>query len=105
MLAQRYPHARKGSAIDLVGFDEKLDRRAKILGQIEELTREQGRIDQEIKLFMKDNESASNGKYRVSWSNVSATRLDTKLLKKEKPGIYQDYARASYSRKFQVKAA
>ena len=105
MLAQRYPDARKGSAIELVGFDEKLDRRAKILGQIEELTREQGRIDQEIKLFMQDSELASNGRYKVSWSNVDTTRLDAKRIKQEQPEIYKNYAKVTSSRRFQIKAA
>ena len=54
---------------------------------------------------MGDNESASSGRYRVSWGNVDSTRLDTKRIKEERPEIYSDYAKVSHSRRFEVKAA
>lgn len=94
-----------GSSIELVGFDEKLDRRMDILAQIEKLQCEQSRIEQEIKMFMKENEKAFSERYRISWSNVKSFRLDTKLFKQENPQLYKDYAKESVSRKFQVKAA
>lgn len=94
-----------GSSIELVGFDEKLDRRMEILAQIEKLQCEQSRIEQEIKMFMKENERAFSERYRISWSNVKSFRLDTKLFKQENPQLYKDYAKESVSRKFQVKAA
>lgn len=94
-----------GSSIELVGFDEKLDRRMEILAQIEKLQCEQSRIEQEIKMFMKENEKAFSERYRISWSNVKSFRLDTKLFKQDNPQLYKDYAKESVSRKFQVKAA
>ena len=105
VIKQYFHTAKTESSVTLVGFDEKLDRRAEIVAQIEELKLEQSRIEQEIKIFMKENERASNGKYRVSWSNVSSMRLDAKLLKQEHPKLYSAYARESVSRKFQIKAA
>ena len=54
---------------------------------------------------MKDNESASSKKFKVLWSNVEKTGLDTKRIKLEKPEIYQDYAKVSVSRRFQIKTA
>ena len=105
VIKQYFHTAKTESSVTLVGFDEKLDRRAKIVAQIEELKLEQSCIEQEIKIFMKENERASNGKYRVSWSNVSSMRLDAKLLKQEHPKLYSAYARESVSRKFQIKAA
>ena len=105
VLKKYFGTAKKGCSIKLSGFDAKLDRRAQIQKQIEELMQEQGRIDQEIKLTMGENERAFSEKYKISWSNVCTTRLDTKLLKEEKPEIYQNYAKASVSRKFQIKAA
>ena len=76
-----------------------------ILAQIEKLQCEQSRIEQEIKMFMKENEKAFSERYRISWSNVKSFRLDTKLFKQENPQLYKDYAKESVSRKFQVKAA
>lgn len=105
VLEQYFHQARKESAIPLVGFDEKLNRRTELLGQIAELEREQKQIEQEVKLYMQDNELASSDRYRVSWTNVDTTRLDTKRLKAEKPDIYQDFAKITSSRRLTIKAA
>ncbi len=96
---------RKGSAISLNGFDEKLSRRAEIMEEINRLQNEQSCIEQEVKLYMQDNEFAASDKYRVSWSSVETTRLDSQRMKQEKPELYRDYAKVSVSRRFQVKAA
>ncbi len=69
------------------------------------LQSEQRQIEQEIKLYMQDNETAASKNYRVSWSNVDTTRLDTKRIKQEQPEIYKNYAKVTSSRRFQVKAA
>lgn len=54
---------------------------------------------------MQDSELASNGHYKVSWSNVDTTRLDAKRIKQEQPEIYKNYAKVTSSRRFQIKAA
>ena len=105
VLEQYFHRARKDSTIPLVGFDEKLNRRTELLDQIAELEREQKQIEQEVKLFMQDNELASSDRYRVSWANVDTARLDTKRLKAEKPEIYQDFAKVTSSRRLTIKAA
>ena len=105
VLEQYFHRARKESSIPLVGFDEKLNRRTALLGQIAELEREQKQIEQEVKLYMQDNELASSDRYRVSWTNVDTARLDTKRLKAEKPDIYQDFAKITSSRRLTIKAA
>lgn len=92
-------------SIRLDGFDDKLRRRAEIMEQIELLKQEQGMIEQEVKLCMKDNEYATSGNYRISWSNIQSTRLDAKRMKEEQPDIYRDYAVQSVSRRFQVRVA
>ncbi|MDE6906065.1 MAG: YqaJ viral recombinase family protein [Lachnospiraceae bacterium] len=103
---EKYFHtAKKASASTLVGFDEKLGRRDEILKQISDLQKEQNKIEQEIKLYMEDNELAASEKYRISWSNVDTARLDTKRIRQEKPEIYRDYSKVSTSRRFLVRAA
>lgn len=105
-VVEQYFHtARKASMIKLVGFDEKLRRREEILGFISELQEEQKQIEQEVKLFMQDNEIASSECFRVSWKNIDATKLDTARIKNEKPELYADYSRNSSYRRFEVKAA
>ena len=105
VLAQYYPVARKESAVRLVGFDEKLRRREEILGFISALQEEQKQIEQEVKLFMQDNEVANSDNFRVSWKNIDSTKLDTKRIKEERPELYADYGKVSHSRRFEVKAA
>lgn len=105
VLEQYFHMSRKSSIIELAGFDEKLNRREEILSDIAKLQAEQKRIEQEIKLYMKDNEVGISGNYRVTWSSVDTMRLDTKRMRQERPDIYNDYAKSSSSRRFQVKAA
>lgn len=105
VLEQYFHTARKKSMVELVGFDEKLRRREEILASISRLEQEQKQIEQEVKLFMQDNEFAANDNYRVSWSNVDTARLDTKRIRQEQPEIYKNYAKVTSSRRFQVKAA
>ncbi|MDE7432089.1 MAG: YqaJ viral recombinase family protein [Lachnospiraceae bacterium] len=105
VLDQYFHSARKGSTIRLEGFDDRLKRRAEIVEQIEMLQQEQSSIEQEIKLYMQDNEYAASDSYRVSWSNVESTRLDSKRIREEHPEIYRDYAKQSVSRRFQIKVA
>ena len=105
VLEQYFHTSRKKSAVELVGFDDRLSRREEILQEIGRLETEQKQIEQEVKLFMQDHELAASGKYRVSWSSVDTARLDTKRIRQEHPEIYEEYAKVSSSRRFQVKAA
>lgn len=103
---EKYFHtARNASMIQLVGFDEKLRRREEILGSISKLQEEQKQIEQEVKMFMQDNELAGSECFRVSWKNIDSTKLDTKRIKEEMPELYTDYGKVSHSRRFEVKAA
>lgn len=97
--------ARKDSAVPLVGFDRKLERREEIIALMKKLEQEQKQIEQEVKLYMKDNEIAFNDKYRVTWTNVDTARLDTKRIKAERPEVYKDFIDVTSSRRFTVKAA
>lgn len=105
VLAQYFKTAASGSSIPLIGFDKKLKRREELSCLIQKLEREQKQIDQEVKAYMKDCETASNERYRVSWSQIETVRLDTKRLKEELPEIYQKFSSVTQSRRFTVKAA
>ncbi len=105
VLEQYFHTARKASAIKLVGFDEKLRRREEILGFIAELQAEQKQIEQEVKLFMQDNEFANSECFRVSWKNIDSTKLDSQRIKEERPELYTDYGKVSHYRRFEVKVA
>ena len=105
VIGQYFHTAINASKIELVGFDEKLRRREEIIGFIDELQEEQKQIEQEVKLFMRDNELASSDCFRVSWKNIASMKLDTIRIKSEKPELYADYVKASSYRRFEVKSA
>lgn len=105
VLATYFGAAEKKTAIPLVGFDEKLERREELLGMIGKLEQEQRKIEQEIKCFMGKNEAAFSSSYRVTWADVESTRLDTKRIREEKPDIYRDFASTTTSRRFTIRAA
>ena len=92
VLAQYFHAARKGTFTRLSGFDGKLDRRAEIIAQVAMLQKEQAKIEQELKMYMGENETASSSRYKVSWGNVETSRLDTKRIRMEQPDIYRDYS-------------
>ena len=105
IINKRFSKASQGSEIALVGMDDKLKRRMEIISKIEDLQQEQNQIEQEIKLFMGENEVARNDAYKVTWSNVVSSRLDTKKIKAEEPDIYEKYAKSYSTRRFVVQAA
>lgn len=104
-LAKYFNKAKKGTAIPLIGFDERLNRRESILQQIESLETEKRQIEQEVRCYLQENETAFNENYRVSWFNVETNRLDTKQMKEEHPDLYQKFLKKTVSRRLQIKAA
>lgn len=103
-IAERFKDT-QGTTILLSGFDERLRRRQELLNVMEHMEKEKRQIDQELKLYLGDAETAENEHYRVSWKNVSRSSLDEKRLKEEEPEIYEKYRRITTSRRFTVKAA
>lgn len=100
-----YPSSAHNSILLPDSFNRKLDRREELQNLIEKLQEEQRQIEQEVKLYMKEGETAVNEKYRVTWSEVKSSRLDAKRLKEERPEIYQDFSKVTTSRRFSVRAA
>lgn len=105
-ILQRYFEVTKNtSEIQLIGFDERLQKREKIVEQIAKLEQEKKKIEQEVKLYMKDSEKAYSEKYYVQWNAINTTRLDTNRIKAELPDVYKKYSKLVVSRRFEVKAA
>lgn len=89
----------------LTGFDEKLDRRQELELLLEEMTTEKKQIEQELKLYLGEAETAENANYRVSWKSVSSQRIDEKRLREERPEVYEQYRKTLNFRRFTIKAA
>lgn len=103
-IAERFKDAQSNTIL-LSGFDERLRRRQELLTVMEHMEKEKRQIDQELKLYLGNAETAENEHYRISWKNVSRSSLDEKRLKEEEPEIYEKYRRITTSRRFTVKAA
>lgn len=99
----QYRNSIPESRIFLDGFDEKLKRREEITALMEELDTEKKKIEQEVKLYMKEAELAENEHFLVSWKSSISNRLDSKKLKEELPEVYQKYLKETGSRKFVIK--
>lgn len=105
VISRYYPEAKKGSVIPLIGFDEKLVRRQEIEELIKKLEAESSQIEQEIKLYMQDAETALSDRFKVRWSSVVSSRIDSKKMKAEQPEVYQQFLAINRSRRFKVDAA
>lgn len=91
--------------IPLTGFNERLERRQELSELIGRMDMEKKKIEQELKLYLGENERAENEQFMVSWKSVQSNRLDEKRLKEEEPEIYEKYKKSVSSRRFTVKAA
>lgn len=105
MIRGQYQRAEQGKSILLSGFGEKLGRRQELASQMESLDREKKKIEQELKLYLGDAETAEGEGYLVSWKNVASNRLDTERLKAELPEVYEAYQKQQNTRRLSVKAA
>lgn len=105
ILSRYYPKACMKETLELPDYKEKLQRRKDLVEIIERMEKEKNQIEQEIKAEMGEFEQAVCDDYRISWTNVSSARIDTKRLKLEEPELYQKYLNESSSRRFQIKVA
>jgi len=68
------------------------------------LTKRKKEAENIIKKALGDFELGICGETVVSWSNFSQKRIDTKLLKDERPDIYDKYSKEINSRKFTIRS-
>ena len=60
-------------------------------GQLNELQDKKDAISNQLKNFLKNNESGVIGEYRVTWKQVTSTTFDKKRLEKENRALYEEY--------------
>ena len=78
----------------------KIRKLRKLLAQIEAAEQEAEAIKNEIKAHMGDTEELRAGEYRVTWKNVTSTRLDTTALKKAIPELVSRFTISTTTRRF-----
>lgn len=103
MLNELYPVADE-IEIPLPYEAEKLiEQRDNLKATLDELTEQKDAIENKIKSMLGEAELGYVGNIKVTWKNVSSKRIDSKKLKSEKPEIFEQYAKESNSRRFDIK--
>ena len=70
------------------------------LAIIEEAQAEVEALKDEIKAAMGEKEALQAGEYKISWKNVTSSRLDTAALKQALPEIAARFTKESTTRRF-----
>ena len=70
---------------------------------LEEIEAEMTALQDEIKAHMGDSELLMAGPYKVTYKNVTSSRVDTTALKKALPDIAAKYTKTTTTRRFEVK--
>ena len=60
-------------------------------GQLNELQDKKDAVSNQLKNFLKNNESGVIGEYRVTWKQVTSTAFDKKRLERENHVLYEEY--------------
>lgn len=69
---------------------------------LEEIEAEMAALQDEIKAHMGESEMLMAGPYKVSYKNVTSSRVDTTALKKALPDIAAKYTKTTTTRRFTV---
>lgn len=69
---------------------------------IEEAQAEAEAIRDLLKAHMGEQEELRAGEYKVTWKNVTSSRLDTAALKKALPDVAQAFTKQTTTRRFVV---
>jgi len=69
---------------------------------LEEIEAEMTALQDEIKAHMGDSELLMAGPYKVTYKNVTSSRVDTTALKKALPDIAAQYTKTTTTRRFTV---
>lgn len=69
---------------------------------IEEAQAEAEAIKDTLKAYMGEQEELRAGEYKVTWKNVTSSRLDTAALKKALPDVAQAFTKQTTTRRFVV---
>lgn len=103
LILEAYENACTGNIIPLLGFSARLKRRAELVRLIQKMNTEKKQIEQELKLYLGEAESAEGDGYRVSWKNVTSNHMDNERLKQEQPEIYRKYLKLTSSRRLTIR--
>ncbi len=84
-------------------FNEKLTKLKEIKGAIKTLNEEVTLIENEIRDYMKEDETAENEAWKITYKLQNKASFDTKQLKEELPDIYNKYLKNTAYRVMRIK--
>ncbi len=71
-------------------------------GQLNELQDKKDAVSNQLKNFLKNNESGVIGEYRVTWKQVTSMTFDKKRLERENHALYEEYLTKKQYRRLTV---
>ncbi len=103
VLEMRYPKAEPGSVIELPPTAEELISEFEQAAQAERaaVERKETAANRLKEMLGKAEVGLCAGR-RVTWRTVVSQRLDTKALREARPEVYDEFARESVTRRFQI---
>ena len=103
-LKERYSKGDSGLIVDLdSSHDSHIKEYLQIKETIKSLDTQAKEIENQIKLEMKEAETALSDSFQVSWKTVKSNRLDSKALKTAHPELYKNFCKETHSRRFAIK--
>ena len=105
-LAERFPNSTNKTQLKLPDSATQLiEEYDTACEQLEVLTEQKQKAENQLKQMLGDHESASAGNHIITWKSISQERLDSKTLKAEHPTLYKKYSNQTSYRRFSIKAA
>lgn len=92
--------ADNSETISLMHIDKKLEYLARLRENIDNLSEEKSKIEQEIKQELGEAAAGVGTNFKVTWKEQSRISVDSKLLKEKYPSIYAECLKTSQSRVF-----
>ena len=90
----------KEAEVELDFLEPTLENLSDIKAKIKDLKEDQEKLEQEIKLEMKENETARIGDRLVSWKTVASNKFDKKSFENDHPEIAEKYYTTNKYRRF-----
>ena len=85
--------------------NEIIAERNALSDQIKQLTQMKSEKENQIKVMMKESETARTGKYMITWKSVVSKRFDTKKFKSDHMDLYKAYTKETSARRLTIKEA
>jgi putative phage-type endonuclease len=103
-LYRLFPVADVGSSLELGDEGAQLaEERASLYQDVIQVEKRIGALESQIKALLGEKESATAGRWRISWRNQAQVRLDAERIKSEEPDLYRRFGKETKFRKLTIR--